>query len=133
MTKIIGITGGIGSGKSTLSNHLKKLGFLVHESDVVVNKMYNKPTKGFIQFLKKCGFEKALKDKVIDKKLITHVVFNKKTIRKKLEKYIHKQVSLERERFIIKNLKTKKKALFLQPCRRLATAGGPPPPPTPRI
>ena len=40
MTKIIGITGGIGSGKSTLSEHLKKLRFPVHESDKVVSKMY---------------------------------------------------------------------------------------------
>ena len=43
MTKIIGITGGIGSGKSTLSEYLKKLRFPVHESDKVVSKMYKKP------------------------------------------------------------------------------------------
>ena len=45
MTKLVGITGGIGSGKTTLSNHLKKLGYLVHESDVVVSEMYTKPKK----------------------------------------------------------------------------------------
>ena len=43
MTKIVGITGGIGSGKTTFSNHLKKLGFLVHESDRVVSEIYTKP------------------------------------------------------------------------------------------
>ena len=33
MTKVVGITGGIGSGKTTLTEHLKKKDFLVHESD----------------------------------------------------------------------------------------------------
>ena len=37
MTTIIGITGGIGSGKTTLSNHLKKTGYKVHESDQAVS------------------------------------------------------------------------------------------------
>ena len=53
MTKIIGITGGIGSGKTTLSKHLKKLGFLVHESDRVVYEIYKNPKKAFLNFLKK--------------------------------------------------------------------------------
>ena len=50
MTKLIGITGGIGSGKTTLSNHLKKLGYLVHESDLIVSEIYNKPKKKIPQF-----------------------------------------------------------------------------------
>ena len=52
MTKLVGITGGIGSGKTTFSNYLKKLGYLVHESDVVVSKIYTKPTKQFLSFVK---------------------------------------------------------------------------------
>ena len=52
MTKLVGITGGIGSGKTTLSNHLKKSGYLVHESDVVVSEIYIKPKKQFISFIK---------------------------------------------------------------------------------
>ena len=52
MTKLVGITGGIGSGKTTFSNHLKKLGYLVHESDVVVSEIYSKPKKQFLSFIK---------------------------------------------------------------------------------
>ena len=59
MTKLVGITGGIGSGKTTLSNHLKKLGYLVHESDAVVSEMYTKPKKNFLVLLKK-KFQKML-------------------------------------------------------------------------
>ncbi len=51
MTIIVAITGGIGSGKTTLSDYLKKTGFLVHESDEVVSDMYTKPSKSFISFI----------------------------------------------------------------------------------
>ena len=51
MTKLVGITGGIGSGKTTLSNHLKKNGYMVHESDLVVSQMYTKPKEQFLNLL----------------------------------------------------------------------------------
>ena len=55
MTKVIGITGGIGSGKSTLSEYLKKRGIPVHESDKVVYKMYKKPKKKIYRIYNKAG------------------------------------------------------------------------------
>ena len=65
MTKLVGITGGIGSGKTTFSKHLKKLGYLVHESDVVVSEIYTKPKKQFLNFIK----EKISKDAVNHNKI----------------------------------------------------------------
>ena len=53
MTKFIGITGGIGSGKTTVCDYLKKNNFAVHESDKVVAQMYKNPSKSFLHFLKK--------------------------------------------------------------------------------
>ena len=78
MTKIVAITGGIGSGKSTFSNHLKKLGHLVHESDAVVSEIYSKPKKQFLSFIKipfkisliwSSVFSEILPIKVIDPKI----------------------------------------------------------------
>ena len=51
MTKIFGITGGMGSGKSTLSRNLTKKGFRVHDSDKEVSNIYKKPSKSFIAFI----------------------------------------------------------------------------------
>ena len=113
MKKIIGITGGIGSGKSTLSQHLIKKGFLVHESDKVVSKIYDKPNRSFLNFIKKCGLESVIKKKKIHKKLITNIIFNNKKTKKRLEKFIHKEVGEHRESFIKKNLNTKKKSIFV--------------------
>ena len=112
MTKLVGITGGIGSGKTTLSNHLKKLGYLVHESDVVVSEMYAKPKKKFLSFVK----EKISKDVVyhnkINKTEIANVIFNNKEIKKLLETHIHKEVQSSRDAFIKKNKKNKNKLIF---------------------
>ena len=47
MTKIVAITGGIGSGKTTISKYLKKKQFAVHESDSAVSQIYIKPTSFF--------------------------------------------------------------------------------------
>ena len=113
MTKIIGITGGIGSGKTTLSNYLKKIGFKVHESDKVVADMYKQPTKNFIFFLNKKISKTAVAKGKINKKIITKIIFEKKEIRRRLERYVHNEVRAHREAFIKKNLKTKNKAIFL--------------------
>ena len=112
MTRVVGITGGIGSGKTTLSQHLKKTGFLVHESDKVVSDIYNNPKKGFVRFIKKNISEGVVKRNKINKKEITNIIFNNKKFKTKLEKYIHKEVRSCRERFIKKNTKAKKSIIF---------------------
>ena len=112
MTKLVGITGGIGSGKTTLSNHLKKLGYLVHESDVVVSEMYTKPKKQFLSFIKEKISKNAVNHNKINKKEIANVIFNNKAIKKLLETRIHKEVKNSRDAFIKKNKKNKNKLIF---------------------
>ena len=109
----LGITGGIGSGKTTLCKHLKKNGYLVHESDELVSKMYEKPSKQFLSFLKKNISEDVVQNYKINKKKVSNIIFNSDTNRKRLEKYIHKEVRLSRENFIKKNQKNKKNVIFV--------------------
>ena len=112
MTKLVGITGGIGSGKTTFSNYLKKLGYLVHESDEVVSEIYAKPKKQFLSFIKKNISQDAVKQNKINKLEITNVIFKNKVIKKLLERRIHKEVQNSRRAFIKKNTKKKKKIIF---------------------
>ena len=112
MTKLVGITGGIGSGKTTLSNHLKKLGYLVHESDEVVSEIYTKPKKQFLSFIKEKISKNAVNHNKINKTEIANVIFNNKEIKKLLETHIHKEVQSSRDAFIKKNKKNKSKLIF---------------------
>ena len=112
MTKLIGITGGIGSGKTTFSNHLKKLGYVVHESDVVVSEIYNNPKKNFLSFIKEKISQDATDHYKINKAEIANVIFSDNKIKKLLERRIHKEVQISREAFIKKYTKKKKKIIF---------------------
>jgi len=107
----VGLTGGIASGKSFIVSYLKKINISVHESDVVIRALYEKPTNNLLCFLEKEGFEKSLNKKKINKKIIRDLIFNNKNKKKKIEKYLHNAVRKSRENFLIKN--KNKKIVFL--------------------
>ena len=113
MTKIVAITGGIGSGKTTISKYLKKNNFAVHESDSAVSQIYIKPNKLFLSFLKKNVSKKVVTRNKIDKQKIAEIIFNDKKIKQKLENYIHKEVKKSRDSFVKKNIKNKKNLIFV--------------------
>tara|TARA_Y100000022_G_scaffold10222_1_gene8129 strand:- start:629 stop:1240 length:612 start_codon:yes stop_codon:yes gene_type:complete len=108
----IAITGKIASGKSTISELIKKLGFSVFESDKEVNKLFRvKSTKKKIKDL---FFEKIdnliEKDGSINKGLLGDYVFLNKDELKNLEDLIHPLLNKEKQKFIDSN--KKKKILF---------------------
>ena len=113
MTIIVGITGGIGSGKSTLSKEIRKKNFKLLDSDEIVANIYNKPTKSFIKYLKKIELGNSIKGKKINKKQISNIIFSNNKIRSKLENYIFKIVRKKREIFIRKEKKRKTNIIFL--------------------
>ena len=92
MTIIVGITGGIGSGKSTFSNEVTKRGYCLLDSDVQVANIYNNPTNHFLNYLKKINLGNCINKRKINKKNISkHIFFNGET-KKKLENYIFRIV-----------------------------------------
>ena len=109
----VGITGGIASGKTTITNFLKKRGWAIHDSDAVVKKIYSLPTKSFIFFLKKIKLHHAISGKKISKTIIRNEIFNNKTTKKKIENFIHAEVRTAREKFLKKHKKKKTKIVIL--------------------
>ena len=73
---VIGLTGGIASGKTTIVKQLKKNKFDVHDSDLVVTNIYSKPKIKFLNHLKKTGLGKSLKGKNINKNTVREEIFN---------------------------------------------------------
>ena len=110
---IVGITGGVASGKSTIVKFLKKKRFRVHDADLEVKKIYNNPTGAFIKYLKKINLHNSIKGKKINKKSIREEIFNNKAKKTKLEKYIHNEVRKKRTIFLKKQKKLKTKIVFL--------------------
>ena len=105
MTIIVGITGGIASGKSFISKYLKELKIPTHESDKIVGNLYKNPKKDFLIFLKKNGFNNAVTGKQVVKKIISNEIFSNKHKKENLENFIHNKVKKNRDLFIKKNKK----------------------------
>ena len=113
MIKIIGITGGIGSGKSTFTEYLEREGYPIHDSDKAVSSIYTNPNNNFINLIEKLGLKKAINRRKINKKIIAESIFKDRIIKRKLEKYIHKEVRTFRKNFIQNNRKKKNKIIFI--------------------
>ena len=68
---VLGLTGGIASGKTTITNFLKKKKFAVHDSDIIVKNIYSKLSPSFKNYLKSINLEDAIKGTTVNKNLIT--------------------------------------------------------------
>ncbi len=99
---IIGITGSIGMGKSTIASMLKRFKIPVFDSDAEVKDIleYNDAVKKQIYDLwpEVVLIEKS--DKKIDKNLLGKKIFSNKKYRSTLEGIIHPQIEERRSRFI---------------------------------
>ena len=107
--KIIGITGSIGMGKTTISSMLKLLGIPIFDSDKYV-KTILKENNYVIEKIFKLWPDTVFiteKKKKINKRLLGEKVFRCKKSRKLLENIIHPIVQNQRDNFI-NNHKTSK-------------------------
>jgi len=86
---IIGLTGGIGSGKSAAAHLFKAHGIDVIQADVIANKALDKGTQGYMNFVKIFGDEYLRKDLSINKTYLRQKIFANLSLKKTLENIIH--------------------------------------------
>lgn len=91
MTKIIGLTGGIGSGKSTVASYFASKGIPVYIADEAAKKIMNR--KAVISEVSSIFYKNVLDDKnKLDRKKIASIVFNTPEKLKELNAIIHPKV-----------------------------------------
>ena len=88
---IVGLTGGIGAGKSTVANMFSQLGALVVDADKLSREAIEPGTSGFDEVISIFG-EEILTDGDIDRQKLGKIVFKDAKERKKLEAIIHPRV-----------------------------------------
>jgi dephospho-CoA kinase len=106
MTKIIGITGSIGMGKSTISSMLTKLGIPVFDSDKQVSKVLENNSKIITKIGLKWPHAVIINDREIsvNKKVLGDIIFSNLSDKIFLEKLIHPIINQERDLFIQQNI-----------------------------
>ena len=92
MVTILGITGGIGSGKSTASQILGELGAFVIDADIVGHKIYQPDTPAWREIVDTFGVEVVASDRTIDRTKLGPVVFSAPEKLAALNKIMHGKI-----------------------------------------
>jgi len=87
--KTIGLTGGIGSGKSTVSQLLGELGAFIIDADKVGHEIYLPGKEAWKQLTAAFGQDILAADQTIDRKKLGAIVFGSDDARKKLNSIVH--------------------------------------------
>ena len=97
---IIGITGSIGTGKSTVSNYLISKGYSVVDADKISKGAYNVGSNGYKAILEVFGEEILNSNGEVDRKKIKKIVFDNSNMLQRLNMAIHPIIINEIEKEI---------------------------------
>jgi dephospho-CoA kinase len=86
------LTGGIGSGKSSVSRRLAELGAVVIDSDVLAREVVARGTDGLAEVVAAFGDGVLTADGELDRPAVGKLVFGDEVARRKLEAVIHPRV-----------------------------------------
>ena len=90
--KKIGLTGGIASGKTTVSDCFKKLGTQVIDADIISHEVTEPSGSAFEEILSEFGSEILDEKGLINRKKMRAIIFNDPRQKKILENIIHPKV-----------------------------------------
>lgn len=90
MTKIIGLTGGIGSGKTTIANHFMKVGVPVYIADDAARKVMQ--SNEIIEEIKKTFGSAIFENAILNREKLAQIVFGDPEKLKLLNAVIHPAV-----------------------------------------
>lgn len=99
--KVIGLTGGIGSGKTTVANMFKELGVPVYIADEEAKRLANSSTvikRKLIQLLGHSTYT----DGKLNRKFVANIIFNDPMLLKKVNAIIHPKVASHFKRWVKK-------------------------------
>ena len=88
----VGITGGIGSGKSTVCKVFRVLGIPVFEADSVAKQLLNNDMQIREQLIQLFGASVYLHDGTIDRKYLAGIVFSNPSLLSQLNSIVHPAV-----------------------------------------
>jgi len=106
---IVGLTGGIGSGKSTIANFFIELGVSVYVADLEAKKLMNTSKNIQKRMIAEFGAESYDKEKQLNRPYLASIVFNDKSklaainniVHPKLAKHFSKWVQKQKSPYII--------------------------------
>ncbi len=92
---LLGITGGIATGKSVVAEMFRECGAFIIDSDLLSRKIVQPEEPAWKEIISYFGELVLLEDKSLNRKLLSEIVFSDPEKRKKLEEYTHPRIHEE--------------------------------------
>ncbi len=89
---VLGITGGFGTGKSTVAGYFRRFGAKVVDADKIVHDLIKPGSSVYKKIITGFGREMLKKDRSIDRARLARLVFSDRRLLDKLNRIIHPQV-----------------------------------------
>jgi dephospho-CoA kinase len=89
---VVGLTGGIASGKSTVSCYLRELGAKIIDADVLARELVLPHSPAWQEIVNHFGAEILTKDGFLQRKKLGEIIFQSPTERKVLNKILHPKI-----------------------------------------
>lgn len=91
---IIGLTGGIGSGKTTVGNCFSQLGINVINADIAARKVVEKGSPALIQIVEFFGQQSLLENGTLNRAFLREEIFNDTNKRQWVEALLHPLIQI---------------------------------------
>ena len=92
---LLGVTGGIASGKTTVANMLRELGAPIIDFDLIARQVVEPGKPAWKEIVEYFGKQVLKKDNSLDRKKVSKIVFRDMEKRKKLEGFTHPRIHEE--------------------------------------
>ena len=113
MTKILGLTGGIASGKSTVSEYIKSYGVPVVDADLVARDVMKAGAPAVLEIRDQFGEEVLLENGEINREYLGRLVFNSFEKRNQLNAIVQDRIREALEKEIAKHMEKEPPLLVL--------------------
>lgn len=120
---IVGLTGGIATGKSTVSNMFRQLGAPVVDADVIARSAVEPDRPAWLDLVAYFGEEILLPDRTVNRLKLGEIVFSDALKRDKLNRIVHPRVREESEKQIRQYLEADPKRPVIQDVPLLIETG----------
>ncbi|MBM08912.1 MAG: dephospho-CoA kinase [Magnetovibrio sp.] len=108
---VLGLTGSIGMGKTTVANNFKRFGFPVHDSDAAVRELSGPQGLAFKDIVS--AFPSVIANGAIDKGSLGSIVFQNRAKLSQLEAILHPHVRSHRQNFLAHASRARTKLVVL--------------------
>lgn len=120
---LVGLTGGIATGKSLVSEILRGLGAYIIDADKIAREVVEPEKPAWLEIVDFFGNDIINKDKTINRKRLGEIVFNDPVKKRKLEEIVHPRVIEEENRMVKEYLKIKPDGIVIIDAALLIEAG----------